>query len=231
MACDWTRLLDRLRAAFGCPDLNFRHAPCPVKGGYSHHLWRLDVAGSRWPHPRSLLLRTAKRDPHRLGHEVRVLHWLTASGYPVGTPLLWGEDEAVMGTPFALLDWVPGRTLAAHIVAAGWGGAGQTIGRLLAALHALSPAGFPRHPSTVTGPPLTPDTAALLGPERLATVRAARPDILAQGQTHPQERQISDDLVARYQQAGATWWIEDRYLSPVDERRERLWTGPPRLAP
>lgn len=54
-------------------------------------------------------------------------------------------------------------------------------------------------------------------------------DILAYGQTHPTERQKSDDLVATYQQAGATWWIEDWYLSPVEEGRKRLQAGPPRF--
>jgi alkanesulfonate monooxygenase SsuD/methylene tetrahydromethanopterin reductase-like flavin-dependent oxidoreductase (luciferase family) len=51
-------------------------------------------------------------------------------------------------------------------------------------------------------------------------------DILAQGQTHPKDRKPSDDLVASYQQAGATWWIEDWYLSPVEEGRKRLQAGP-----
>jgi alkanesulfonate monooxygenase SsuD/methylene tetrahydromethanopterin reductase-like flavin-dependent oxidoreductase (luciferase family) len=55
-------------------------------------------------------------------------------------------------------------------------------------------------------------------------------DILAQGRTHPPARRKAGDLVAAYQRAGATWWIEDWYLSPVEERRTRLQAGPPPLA-
>lgn len=54
-------------------------------------------------------------------------------------------------------------------------------------------------------------------------------DILAQGQTHPKPSHDAGDLVASYQQAGATWWIEDWYLSPVEEGRKRLQAAPPPL--
>lgn len=149
MARDWTRLLAYLRGFFALPDLAFTRDPRPVTGGYSHYIWRLDLTSSHWPQTHSLQLRCAKHRRSHLHHELRVLRWLQAKHYPVSTPLLWTEDDAIMGEPFAILEWLPGRTLATKILTDGWcsdGTDGQTIGRLLAQVHTLSPEGFPAHP-------------------------------------------------------------------------------------
>jgi Ser/Thr protein kinase RdoA (MazF antagonist) len=78
--------------------------------------------------------------------EIVRLRWLASRGYPVSPPVLWVESADVVGEPFALLEWVPGRTLAEQIRSGGWrpdSSEGRTIGLLLARLHSLSPDGFP----------------------------------------------------------------------------------------
>lgn len=145
-APDGARLLPFLRDAWGLAALASVGPPRRVTGGYSRRVWLLELAAPEWPMPRRVQLRCAGPGKASLAAEAGRLQWLTARGYPVPPLVLWVENRAVLGEPFALVDWVPGLTLADAIRSAGWradGAEGRAVGHLLARLHALQPEGFP----------------------------------------------------------------------------------------
>lgn len=85
------------------------------------------------------------------------------------------------------------------------------------------------------------DPSDLLTPaqlaEMIAVIRTERGDlhgfeIVTAGYTHSSSREAVDSLIAPYAEVGATWWLET--LEPqrgnLDELRERVRMGPPRLA-
>jgi alkanesulfonate monooxygenase SsuD/methylene tetrahydromethanopterin reductase-like flavin-dependent oxidoreductase (luciferase family) len=66
----------------------------------------------------------------------------------------------------------------------------------------------------------------------LAYVRAHRKqdtpfDVIMSGET-PQDRQQGSDIVTPFQEAGATWWIEEGLGWTLEEFRARVRSGPPR---
>lgn len=174
-AGDWERLLRSLRDAWELPALDLIRPPCRVTGGYSRRVWVLELAAPEWPGPRRVQLRCAGPGTASLAVEAARLRWLAARGYPVPPPVLWVEDRTVLGEPFAVVDWVPGPTLAEAIRTAGWrgdGGEGRAVGLLLARLHALSPEGFPADGGRGAVLPSRSAIAGLLGPRRTAALRA-----------------------------------------------------------
>ncbi|GCE29005.1 luciferase-like protein [Dictyobacter alpinus] len=69
----------------------------------------------------------------------------------------------------------------------------------------------------------------------LAYVQDHRPqssapfDVIMSGET-PLDRQKGIDLVAPFQEAGATWWVEEGLGWPLEEFRARILFGPPAIA-
>jgi hypothetical protein len=56
-------------------------------------------------------------------------------------------------------------------------------------------------------------------------------DIIWEGETPANDREQAKSIVRPWADAGATWWMESRWGSPVrlDETRERIRQGPPRI--
>lgn len=174
MTGGWDRLLGFLRGSWGLPALELAREPTRVTGGYGRRSWTLDLSAPAWPRGRRFQLRCSDPGKASLRLEVERLQWLVSRGYPVSPPVLWVEDVAVVGEPFALLAWVPGATLADRVRSGGWrsdGSEARTIGSLLARLHSLSPEGFPAEvaPGSWLSPP--EQLAPLLGPVRLDALR------------------------------------------------------------
>jgi aminoglycoside phosphotransferase (APT) family kinase protein len=78
------------------------------KGGQSNPTYLLAAGGRRLVlrrKPPGKLLPSA----HAVDREYRVLTALSRQGFPVATPLLYCADDAVIGTPFYLMDFIAGR--------------------------------------------------------------------------------------------------------------------------
>ena len=103
---DERRLLDYLSS-----HVESFHGPLTVsqfKGGQSNPTYLLDAASGRYVlrrKPPGKLLRSA----HAVDREFRVISALYASGYPVPRPLVFCEDDEVIGTTFFLMEYVEGR--------------------------------------------------------------------------------------------------------------------------
>jgi len=81
-----------------------------IPGGRSNLTFRLDDGSSRW------VLRTpprAGRTPsaHDVGREFRVTRVLQGSGVPVPAAVALCEDQSLLGGPFAVAEYVTGRTV------------------------------------------------------------------------------------------------------------------------
>src|SRR6202023_4371385 len=76
------------------------------KGGQSNPTYRLtDGAGRRYVlrrKPPGKLLPSA----HAVDREFRVISALSKQGFPVAEPMLYCEDERIVGTPFYLMGFV-----------------------------------------------------------------------------------------------------------------------------
>ena len=87
--------------------------------------------------PPGLLLPSA----HAVEREFRVMAALAGSGVPVPAMRLLCEDAAVIGTPFFVMDHVPGRVFADRVMRAGTPTERRAVyddlARVLAALHAV----------------------------------------------------------------------------------------------
>src|SRR3954453_20062338 len=81
------------------------------KGGQSNPTYRLSAAdGKKFVlrrKPPGKLLPSA----HAVDREYRVIKALHEKQFPVAKPLVLGEDEAVIGTAFYVMDFVDGRVL------------------------------------------------------------------------------------------------------------------------
>ena len=78
------------------------------QGGQSNPTFLVETEGARWvlrKKPPGPLLPSA----HAVDREVRVLRALQGTSVPVPRVVLFCEDEAVIGTPFYLMEHVPGR--------------------------------------------------------------------------------------------------------------------------
>lgn len=78
------------------------------EGGQSNPTYLLEASGRRWvmrKKPPGVLLKSA----HAVEREYRVMRALGPTDVPVPRVDLLCEDEAVIGTPFFIMDWVEGR--------------------------------------------------------------------------------------------------------------------------
>jgi acyl-CoA dehydrogenase len=80
---------------------------------------------------------------HAIDREHRVMQALADSGVPVPRMLAWCDDSTVVGTPFFLMDFMPGRVLVDQALPAMTPqertAVYRDMGRVLAALHAVDP--------------------------------------------------------------------------------------------
>ncbi|MGH2561519.1 MAG: phosphotransferase family protein [Thermomicrobiales bacterium] len=204
MSGDWERLPRFLRDSWQLPSLGLAGEPRRVTGGYGRRSWLIEFVASDWSRPRSVQLRCPDPGKTSLALEVARLQWLAARDYPVSPPLGWVADATILDEPFALIEWVPGRTLADRIRTDGWrgdGAAGRIIGLLLARLHALPCHDFPAEFDSSSGPPPLDRIAGLLGSARLDAVknwfdghRAASPvSVVCHLDLHPLNVVLSGD--------------------------------------
>jgi aminoglycoside phosphotransferase (APT) family kinase protein len=124
-----------------------------ISGGRSNLTYRLDFPGPDQGHEPaagempSLVLR---RPPlghvlptaHDMGREYRVLTALHGTAVPVPKPVAFCQDEAVIGAPFYLMQWVDGVVLrtradAAGLSAAAAGELSRRFVRMLATIHGV----------------------------------------------------------------------------------------------
>ena len=80
------------------------------KGGQSNPTYRISAGGKRYAlrkKPPGKLLPSA----HAVEREFKVIKALHGVGFPVARPYLLCEDDAVLGTPFYLMDCIEGRVL------------------------------------------------------------------------------------------------------------------------
>jgi aminoglycoside phosphotransferase (APT) family kinase protein len=83
----------------------------PLAGGQSNPTYRLDAGDHQWVlrrKPPGVLLASA----HAVDREYRVMAALADTGVPVPRVHALCEDDAVIGSAFVVMDWVPGRVLA-----------------------------------------------------------------------------------------------------------------------
>jgi aminoglycoside phosphotransferase (APT) family kinase protein len=120
------------------PDTTGAFALAPLAGGQSNPTYRVTFGA------RAYVLRKQPDGPllpsaHAVDREYRVLTALAGSDVPVPRTYVYCDDRAVIGTPFFVMDFVPGRTfwdpalpeLSAHERAALW----DDANRVIAALH------------------------------------------------------------------------------------------------
>ena len=108
------------------------------QGGQSNPTYHLASNVGEWvlrKKPPGKLLPSA----HAVEREYRVMNALAGSGVPVPRMLCLCEDAAVIGTPFFVMQHVPGRLMGARIVSAGTPAERYALyddlARVLAALH------------------------------------------------------------------------------------------------
>ncbi|WP_435742037.1 phosphotransferase family protein [Nocardioides sp. SYSU DS0663] len=138
-AADLTAVADRMAAA-GVAVAGPLEARL-IAGGRSNLTFRLDDGAAAW------VLRMPPRlgrtpSAHDVAREYRVTSALAAAGVPVARPVTLCEDEAVIGLPFAVAEFVEGRTVQsrADLEQLDDATVESTTGRLvetLAALHDL----------------------------------------------------------------------------------------------
>lgn len=115
-----------------------------LSGGQSNPTYRVEAGGERFvlrKKPSGTLLPGA----HAIDREYRVMHALRNTAVPVPRMLAYCDDAAVLGTPFYLMEWLEGRVLVDQSMpgmqpderAAIYG----EMNRVIAALHAIEPAG------------------------------------------------------------------------------------------
>ena len=83
------------------------------------------------------------------------------------------------------------------------------------------------------------DAPATITPEDIRTMKAyidqnrslTTPfDIVQEGETPGDDQQRAREIVRPYAEAGATWWTESRWsFPPIEELRQRIQQGPPRI--
>ena len=80
------------------------------KGGQSNPTYRLDTSGRSYVmrrRPFGKLLPSA----HAVDREFKVIEALSKQGFPVAEPMLYCEDERIVGTAFYLMGFVEGRVI------------------------------------------------------------------------------------------------------------------------
>lgn len=117
----------------------------PLSGGQSNPTYRVEVGGERFvlrKKPSGTLLPGA----HAIDREHRVMHALRGTAVPVPRMLAYCDDATVLGTPFYLMEWLEGRVLVDQSLPGMQPDERAAIyaemNRVIAALHALQPAGL-----------------------------------------------------------------------------------------
>jgi aminoglycoside phosphotransferase (APT) family kinase protein len=113
-------------------------------GGRSNLTYRLDQGEAAWVlrrPPLGHVLPTA----HDMARESRVLGGLARAGVPVPKPLLFCDDNDVIGAPFLIMEYVAGTVIAteddaAQLTAAQASAASEAAVDALVALHQVDPA-------------------------------------------------------------------------------------------
>ncbi len=146
-------LLAYLRDRLGTAELAFRQEPTAIPDGWETYIYRFQLQSSTALPPafaRPLVLRVYAnaQGSHRLRHEFAVQQHLHGLGYPVPEPLAREMDSQILGGPFMLMEWVPGRTLLDLLFRQPWRilrGPGR-MAQLHARLHQLPVRDFPGPP-------------------------------------------------------------------------------------
>lgn len=120
-----------------------RLALTKIEGGQSNPTFILDAAAERYvlrKKPDGVLLPSA----HAIDREYRIMEALAATDVPVPAMKLYCEDAGVIGTPFFVMAFVPGRTLRDPLTpdldAAQRRAVHESMVGSLAALHKVDPA-------------------------------------------------------------------------------------------
>ncbi|MFD9666280.1 phosphotransferase family protein [Rhodococcus sp. NPDC059968] len=124
-----------------------------LQGGRSNLTYRITDGYSSWVLRRPPLGGLTP-SAHDMGREFRVVSALAGSGIPVASPVRYCEDLSVLGVPFSVVGYVPGRVIRTHdqlhtLSAGDIVRCGNNLVDLLAQLHAVPPeaaglAGFGR---------------------------------------------------------------------------------------
>jgi aminoglycoside phosphotransferase (APT) family kinase protein len=115
-----------------------------LQGGRSNLTYRITDGHSSWVLRRPPL-GALTPSAHDMGREFRVVSALADSGIPVAAPVRYCEDVSVLGVPFSIVSYVPGRVIRTHdqlhtLSAADIVRCGNNLVDLLAQLHAVPPA-------------------------------------------------------------------------------------------
>lgn len=148
-------LLEYLRDRLAIPDLDYRQAPRAIPDGWETFIFRFQLHGAaRLPaaFSRPLILRAyaSVRGTDRLLYEFSVQKHLHALGYPAPKPLWCEADASILGGPFMIMEWLPGRTLMDLMFGQPWRivtAPGQ-MACIQARLHQLSAETFPAPPGS-----------------------------------------------------------------------------------
>jgi acyl-CoA dehydrogenase len=116
----------------------------PLTGGQSNPTFRIATDSGDYvlrKKPPGQLLASA----HAIDREYRVMSALAGSAVPVPRMLAWCEDSSLLGTPFYVMEFLPGRVLADQSLPSMQPEARAAIyaemNRVMAALHAVDWAG------------------------------------------------------------------------------------------
>ncbi len=152
------KLAEYLRASSGAESVRVRNLAA-MAGGASRELWSLDVDLIRGGETRTVAL-VLRADPpggeiqSLRREEFEILRVAREAGVLVPEPFGCCEDPSVMGSPFLLMERVPGETLARRLLrdpryAATRRALTGDLARALAGIHALDAARLP----FLSGPP------------------------------------------------------------------------------
>jgi aminoglycoside phosphotransferase (APT) family kinase protein len=103
-------LLAYLRVALKQPHLSYAEPPARIKSGLENRVYslRLDGAGGDFSRPLILRILSSLDDPSRADKERALHNALTKLGFPVPRVLMSVTDLRVVGSPFTLMERVPG---------------------------------------------------------------------------------------------------------------------------
>jgi aminoglycoside phosphotransferase (APT) family kinase protein len=106
-------LVEALRATLGEPTLALAGPLTPLGGGFDTEIYtfRLQPAPAAWTGPLVLRLLRAHHDPGRVLREQATQNAVAELGYPAPRVLLACADPAPLGTPFLVMERLPGRPL------------------------------------------------------------------------------------------------------------------------
>lgn len=130
------RLLSHLRERLGT-GVGFAEAPAPLSGGFDTTIlaFRLSGAPADWERPLILRVITRGASGPRVLREAAVHATLVQAGFPAPRVLLHDADPASLGSPFLIMERLPGETMWSAAAKAGLP-AFLAMPRRLAELHA-----------------------------------------------------------------------------------------------